>query len=372
QDVQNAKANTAAAAAAVAQVQALIDNLKGEVAAAQDVAAQKQGEYDAAKRKLDEATATAQAIQAQADASKQEAATAARNAGQIVSQMFKTSGSDMTVSIFLESDPSQVDQLLSKLGNLNRVASRANDVYTKAVIASKNAEALSKQAAKAQEERGKLEATANQALAAAQAAQSAAEQALATQEEKGIELAQQLAFLQSTENETAAAYQRGVEEARRLAEEARQGGALPAGWLSGQGWANPAYGRLSDGYGPREVICSSGGCSGSFHYGQDIATGCDASIRTASDGRVVAAGYSGTYGNRIKIDHGGGIYSLYAHLRYGGIEVNVGDYVSAGQEIGRSGTTGASTGCHLHFEIWNGDSRINPYSFMADRGVPLG
>lgn len=371
-DLQDAKANTAAAAKAVDNIKSLIAGLEKQVATAQSVAAQKQTEYDTAKQKLDDATAAAADIAAQAEASKTEAASAAKSAGQIVAQMFRTSGTDMTMSIFLESDASQVDELLSKLGNLNRVASRANDMYTRAVIATKTAEALSAQAVKAQEERGKLEAAANQALADAQAAQSAVESALATQESKQFELEQQLAYIQSQEAETAAAYQRGVEERARLAALYNDGGGLPAGWISNQGWANPANGALSDGYGPRDTICSAGGCSGSFHYAQDIAARCDAPIMAASDGRVVAAGYYGTWGNRVKIDHGGGIYTLYAHIRNGGIEVSEGQIVSAGEEIARVGTTGASTGCHLHFEVYNGSSRIDPLPFMADRGVNLG
>ena len=84
------------------------------------------------------------------------------------------------------------------------------------------------------------------------------------------------------------------------------------------------------------------------------------------------AGWSGSYGNFIKIDHGGGISTGYAHIRPGGLFVGYGQWVSAGQQIAASGTTGASTGCHLHFEVYNGWSRINPVPFMADRGVYLG
>lgn len=370
-DLQAAKANTASAAKAVDNVRSLIAGLEKQVAAAQNVAAAKQAEYDAAKAKLDEATANAESIAQQAAASKAEAAAASKSAGQIVSQMFRSSGTDMTMSILLESDPNQVDQLLSKLGNLNRVASRANDVYTRAVIATKTSEALAAQATKAQEERGKLEVAANQALADAQSAQAAVESALAAQEAKGFELEQQLAFLQSQEQATAEAYQRGVEERARLAAMYSSSGSLPAGWMSDQGWAVPSGGALDDGYGPRAVICTSGGCSGSFHYGQDFAARCNTPILSASDGRVTAVGYSGTYGYRVKIDHGGGISTLYAHMPSDGPIVGVGQMVSAGEQIGRVGTTGASTGCHLHFEVWDGSSRINPLDFMRSKGVPL-
>ena len=61
----------------------------------------------------------------------------------------------------------------------------------------------------------------------------------------------------------------------------------------------------------------------------------------------------------------------YAHIRPGGLFVGYGQWVDAGQHIAASGTTGASTGCHLHFEVYDGWSRINPMPFMADsRGLP--
>ena len=83
------------------------------------------------------------------------------------------------------------------------------------------------------------------------------------------------------------------------------------------------------------------------------------------------AGWSGSYGNFIKIDHGGGVSTGYAHIRPGGLFVGYGQWVSAGQQIAASGTTGASTGCHLHFEVYDGWSRINPRAVHGrTRGLP--
>ena len=150
------------------------------------------------------------------------------------------------------------------------------------------------------------------------------------------------------------------------------GGGLPGGTTSSQGWAVPAYGYISGYYGPRTSICTPGGCSGSYHYGTDLATGCSAPIYAAASGRVVYAGWSGTYGNFIKIDHGNGFSTGYAHIRSGGVFVGYGQTVSVGQNIASAGSTGASTGCHLHFEVFQNGYRINPQPFMAARGVPLG
>ncbi|WP_350349456.1 cell wall-binding repeat-containing protein [Agromyces sp. G08B096] len=137
-------------------------------------------------------------------------------------------------------------------------------------------------------------------------------------------------------------------------------------------WTKPATGRITDGFGPRAPICTPGGCTQSFHRGTDIATGCWAPIRAASSGRVVTAGVVGTYGNFVKIDHGSGIQTGYAHLSNGGVLVRVGQYVQVGDQIGWSGATGAATGCHLHYEVYVNGSQVDPVPFMLSRGVMLG
>lgn len=74
-----------------------------------------------------------------------------------------------------------------------------------------------------------------------------------------------------------------------------------------------------------------------------------------------------SYGNYVKIKHDNGMYTLYAHMKYGSIAVNKGDKVNKGQVIGYMGSTGRATGVHLHFEIRNGsgsDTRINPEPYL--------
>ncbi|MCD2442712.1 cell wall-binding repeat-containing protein [Agromyces sp. SYSU K20354] len=137
-------------------------------------------------------------------------------------------------------------------------------------------------------------------------------------------------------------------------------------------WAKPAVGRITGAFGPRAPICTPGGCSQSFHRGIDLGTGCGAPIYAASGGRVTSAGWLGTYGNWVKIAHGSGIDTGYAHLANGGILVRVGQLLRAGQQVGWSGATGAATGCHLHFEVYQGGVQIDPAPFMALRGIRLG
>lgn len=77
-----------------------------------------------------------------------------------------------------------------------------------------------------------------------------------------------------------------------------------------------------------------------------------------------------SYGNYVKIKHDNGYYTLYAHMKYGSVIVNVGDRVSQGQVIGYMGATGHSTGAHLHFEVRNqNDTRIDPTSYI-DANLP--
>ncbi|WP_173918132.1 peptidoglycan DD-metalloendopeptidase family protein [Halobacillus sp. Marseille-Q1614] len=101
---------------------------------------------------------------------------------------------------------------------------------------------------------------------------------------------------------------------------------------------------------------------GSFHKGIDIAGVSDRTIRAADNGKVVSAGRDGAYGNKVVIDHNNGYRTTYAHLK--SISVNVGDVVEKGSSIGQMGTTGRSTGVHLHFEIHKNGSLINPMDHL--------
>lgn len=94
---------------------------------------------------------------------------------------------------------------------------------------------------------------------------------------------------------------------------------------------------------------------GVLHDGTDIAgCGYGSNIFAALDGTVVQSGYKYDNGEFITIDHHNGYYSMYAHMVSGSRRVQVGDYVVKGQVIGSMGRTGAATGVHLHFSIWNG------------------
>ncbi|PRR69293.1 peptidoglycan DD-metalloendopeptidase family protein [Neomoorella humiferrea] len=101
---------------------------------------------------------------------------------------------------------------------------------------------------------------------------------------------------------------------------------------------------------------------GEFHTGMDIGGNIGQPVGAAADGRVTFAGYDGGYGRMVIIDHGGGLVTRYAHLS--GFNVRVGQRVSRGQVIGYVGTSGRTTGPHLHFEVLvNGNFR-NPAGYL--------
>ena len=105
-----------------------------------------------------------------------------------------------------------------------------------------------------------------------------------------------------------------------------------------------------------------------FHKGLDLGTGSE-NIPTyaAESGTVIFAGYSGSAGNLITIDHGNGLVTKYMH--HSEIYVKVGDHVEKGQQIGVSGTTGRSTGNHLHFQVEENGVAVNPLLYLEGNGT---
>jgi murein DD-endopeptidase MepM/ murein hydrolase activator NlpD len=100
-----------------------------------------------------------------------------------------------------------------------------------------------------------------------------------------------------------------------------------------------------------------------FHSGVDIDGACAQPILAAEDGRVISAGTNGGYGNVTVIDHGDGLSTLYAHQS--SLSVGSGQAVGRGQQIGLVGTTGLSTGCHLHFEVRINGEPVDPVPYLT-------
>ena len=122
---------------------------------------------------------------------------------------------------------------------------------------------------------------------------------------------------------------------------------------SNSGFIWPLRGRITSGFGWRW---------GRMHNGIDIWARTGDPIAAARSGRVTFAGWNGGYGNLIIISHGSGVETRYAHLSR--INVSVGQQVASGQVIGRAGSTGFSTGPHLHFEIRMNGTPVDPRRYL--------
>jgi len=106
-----------------------------------------------------------------------------------------------------------------------------------------------------------------------------------------------------------------------------------------------------------------------FHSGQDFSAPTGSSIHAAAGGRVIVADRNPSYGNRVEIDHGNGLVTHYAHASK--LLVKVGDVVLPGQEIAKVGSTGRSTGPHLHFEVLYHGEFVDPQSFLSLGGMEI-
>ncbi|MEU2155154.1 LysM peptidoglycan-binding domain-containing M23 family metallopeptidase [Streptomyces sp. NPDC019396] len=132
-------------------------------------------------------------------------------------------------------------------------------------------------------------------------------------------------------------------------------------------YSAPVAGGISTAYRTPGAMWSSG-----YHTGLDFIASVGTSVKSVGPGTVASAGWAGAYGNQVVIRHADGTYSQYAHLS--SLSVSAGQSVSGGQQIGLSGSTGNSTGPHLHFEIRttpNYGSDIDPLAYLRQHGVSL-
>jgi murein DD-endopeptidase MepM/ murein hydrolase activator NlpD len=129
---------------------------------------------------------------------------------------------------------------------------------------------------------------------------------------------------------------------------------------SSSGFVRPVPGPISSGFGPRyhPILGYM-----RLHTGVDMSAAQGDPIRAALAGRVILGSYYGGYGNAVIIDHGGGMTTLYAHQS--ALEVGYGDQVEAGEVIGYVGSTGLSTGPHLHFEVRMDGVPVDPAPYLA-------
>ncbi|WP_411096054.1 LysM peptidoglycan-binding domain-containing M23 family metallopeptidase [Streptomyces sp. 020-2-3H-GM] len=137
---------------------------------------------------------------------------------------------------------------------------------------------------------------------------------------------------------------------------------------TGSGWSAP----LANPNVTTQYRASGASWSSGYHTGSDFQAASGTPVLAIGPGTVVSAGNSGSYGNEVVIKHEDGMYSQYAHQS--SLNVSVGQTVTGGQQIGLSGSTGNSTGPHLHFEVRTGPSYgsdVDPIAYLRQHGVSV-
>jgi murein DD-endopeptidase MepM/ murein hydrolase activator NlpD len=359
-DVQAARQSQAATQAEVTRVQGLLAGLQAAVDSTQAVAQQKGDEYQAAQQKFDEAAFKAAELQKQADAAQVQAAKSKQQAGQLAARLSRSGGSDLSTRLFFSGGDSKA--LLAQLGLASMVKSQSAGLYEKAIQDQNTAQSLTDQADVAKAALKILADAAQKALEAATTAAELAAAALSEQTDNAARLQAQLATLVTNTDHLESEYVAGIK--------AQWGdlAGLGAGKISSTGWVRPAGGHISSPFGFRINPYTH---SYAFHAGTDLGASCNSPIFAAHGGTVVYAGPNGGYGNFILIDNGDGISTGYGHIVNGGIHVSIGQPVGPGQPIALVGSTGHSTGCHLHYEVRRNGEAFDAVPFMRSNGIEL-
>lgn len=130
--------------------------------------------------------------------------------------------------------------------------------------------------------------------------------------------------------------------------------AIPSGRPITDGWVSSYYGKRIDPFSGKKV----------FHYGLDFAGKEGSKVNAVADGIVSWTGKRGGYGELVEIDHGNGYQTRYAHNK--ALTVAIGERIKKGQTIALMGSTGRSTGPHVHFEVLRDGKAVNPYNFIKN------
>ncbi|MFC5214034.1 M23 family metallopeptidase [Streptomyces coerulescens] len=294
--------------------------------------------YEAGRQEAEEQRAHAQRIEKLLDRERREIGALREDLGRIARAQYRTSGGmPLTAQLILASSPEQ-------LMRGQRVFSQTNLAVNNAIEKSRRAEnRLAKDEAKAE----------------------AAWQVL---EKRNTELA-----------ELKSGIEEKLEEARwelqGQADASVAAGSCPGAVRLDQedkevdgAWTTPVESyELSASFG------SGGSRWANRHTGQDFAVPIGTPVRAAGDGRVARVSCGGAFGMEVVVQHTDGYYTQYAHLA--AVAIDQGERVNTGQWIGQSGTSGNSTGPHLHFEVRitpEMGSAVDPVPWLADRGAPLG
>lgn len=374
-DVQKARGDEQAQKQLVQSIEDEIASLQQKVTDAQALVVQRGEEHDEAQQAADNKYADTVELQQKVDAADAKATKSQDQAAGLAKQLMRSGGQNLSGTLLLsEGDGS--DDLLDKLGTMSKVAEKTDQIYAIAMQDRNAAKSLSDQAQVALKELDALNAKAEQLLEEAAQAQMDLEQALEDQSAQKADADAKLSVISENREATEDDYQAGVRKRQAdadalAASQGAAGGDVSPGSISSTGWTAPLPGANTSspfGYRIHPIYHTK-----IMHAGEDLVRGysCGETQYAAHSGTVAFAGRNGGYGNYIRIDHGGGVSSAYGHIVDGGTLVRTGQQVVAGQPIAYTGTTGGSTGCHLHFEIRINGNAVDPVAFMHGQGVSI-
>jgi murein DD-endopeptidase MepM/ murein hydrolase activator NlpD len=350
--IGHASAEEAAALAEVADVQARRAELEAvarQLEAQIDAATQR---YDVAQREVDRIGAQVAEVQAEIDRLQAEIDASQAQFEQSAATLYRNGGgaSDAISVLTFADDPAKG---MSARRYMRQVAQDAQDEID-------DYDALQDDVDAAKEELEAQQDLAEQARAVAEA-ERAEVQRLRAEHEPARAAAE--AEEANEEQVLEGVRARRAEFESQLAQLEAEQQALARGVSRGSGTGNgrfkwPCSGAVVSGFGNRVHPISG---TSRMHSGVDIDCANGAPISAAGDGVVVEAGSRGGYGNAVVIDHGDGLATLYAHQSQ--IAASTGQQVSTGEVIGYVGSTGYSTGPHLHWEVWVNGSPVDPLGY---------
>lgn len=365
--LEGVNANIVEMAVALERTKSAIPMAQTRLKAAQDRKAAAEAEHAAIQSRLDIANAQKDRIASDIKAGEAIIAKSEVTIGQIARQRYR--GGKLNDSLWsMLFDSSSIDELTRRAQAASTLTHSQNQIILEAQEATAaNVNARARQEAVA-ERIGELEAKAAQAVSDAAAAQAEEQRHLQSiQDLQSQQLSQQQQLnsqRQSFQDQILREQQTQAQAAARIAQLNGQPATLPARNISGGIFGAPLSSlQVTSPYGYRIHPILGRRI---LHSGTDLAAGCGTPVFASQSGTVAFRGWDGTGGNSIYVNHGrinGSMWqTAYRHLS--AFNVSKGVSVSKGQVIGKVGSTGRSTGCHLHFEVWQNGRTINSMSVL--------
>lgn len=319
-------------------------------------------EYDRATQEHEAATAAAEDAANRAAAAKERIAELQDRLGDRATSMYKTGGSMSFIDVLLGA--STFEELVTSWDAFEKISSQDAELIQESKDVKAEAEA-------AEAEYSEQKAKAAEEVEKAKAAQAEIESTKSSMESELERVTEEVVMLQAKEEEeriAAEEAQRRAEEAKKLAENTivpGGGGSTGGGNAGGNGsasvsgWTHPCPGA----YGVTNEFGWAGAWDGNYHNGIDLGASSGTPILSCASGTVAYVGWYDSGGNAVIVNHGNGIRSIYMHMS--ATAASVGQSVSAGDLIGYVGSTGYSTGPHLHFQIEINGTPVSPRSYIS-------